>query len=333
MIFHRLRQVEEEVFWSDCPSRRIIDKVYSKGVRLIVNLTLECTGYRTPRKMSVLHYPIPDFSFIPPEEALYHLVHRISNYIKNGGKVLIHCFGGIGRSGTTVAMLLIYHYKYSLEDALQKVGSLGGGPQCPSQYNAARWFYRLTNLLDFGTFQEIYSYAQSFSFGSGVNHASTVANIALDVVEALKEKYKLDTKHVLSTYLAGLLHDIGRRIDASNHHEVGAELVRKNKTINSITDINIVSCAIYHHRTKTSPEDDVELEEMGFEAKLISSIIRLSDAFINVFHGEGSYLGISLDDDHLVVKDYLVDSERLLKKSKFFTKLTGLEIRLIQHLL
>jgi len=72
-----------------------------------------------------VHSPIGDFGVPTPEQAI-----RLSKMIMNdaiGGKsILIHCMGGLGRSGTIVACALV-HYGIKPDEAIKIVRTVRPG--------------------------------------------------------------------------------------------------------------------------------------------------------------------------------------------------------------
>ena len=87
----------------------------------------------------VLHSPIDDFG-APSLEQLQEIVQWIDDQIGSGTKVLVHCFGGIGRTGTVLLAYLIYQGD-NLETAMEKVRKVGAQPQSPEQVNIINVFY------------------------------------------------------------------------------------------------------------------------------------------------------------------------------------------------
>ncbi len=65
----------------------------------------------------VYHSPIRDFS-APSLDQCLKILSWISKRVSEGKPVLIHCRGGIGRSGTIAACYLIYRHSLTPDDAL-----------------------------------------------------------------------------------------------------------------------------------------------------------------------------------------------------------------------
>ncbi len=70
--------------------------------------------------LSSYHCSIVD-QFIPTKEEMKEITASIHQEISNGNKVLIHCVGGIGRTGTAVACYLREYHGYSTQEAISLV--------------------------------------------------------------------------------------------------------------------------------------------------------------------------------------------------------------------
>jgi len=119
--------VDEQVAFSPMPYPEDIPELTEKFDAMVV-LTYEYELYYeleelVKRGIEVLYAPIEDFT-APSLKELLEIVKWIDKRAKGGKKVLIHCLGGSGRSGTVVTAYLMYAYRLSLKEALAKVRSL-----------------------------------------------------------------------------------------------------------------------------------------------------------------------------------------------------------------
>ncbi|USS40173.1 dual specificity protein phosphatase family protein [Thermococcus aggregans] len=119
--------VDKHVAFSPMPYPEEIPELVGKFDAVVV-LTYEYELYYdleelTKRGIEVLYAPIEDFT-APSLEELLEIVKWIYKRVKEGKKVLIHCLGGSGRSGTVATAYLMYAYGLSLKEALARVRSL-----------------------------------------------------------------------------------------------------------------------------------------------------------------------------------------------------------------
>lgn len=88
--------------------------------------------------LEVLHSPIPDFT-APSLEALLEILRWIGEKTREGKRVLIHCLGGSGRSGTVAVAWLMYSKGLPLREALYRVRSLRPtAVETPDQLNVLK---------------------------------------------------------------------------------------------------------------------------------------------------------------------------------------------------
>lgn len=119
--------VNDKVAFSSMPYPEDIPKI-TEEFDAVVILTYEYEMYYDmeellKREIEVLYAPIEDFT-APTLEKLLEIVKWIQERARQGKKVLIHCLGGSGRSGTVAVAYLMYSEGLSLRDALTKVRSL-----------------------------------------------------------------------------------------------------------------------------------------------------------------------------------------------------------------
>ena len=115
---------------------------HNAGIQSVVNL-LE-TYYEDVIKQEllqgfkVLHSPIPDMC-APSLDQLQRIVQWIDREICTGKNVLVHCFAGIGRTGTILTAYLMYKGD-ALDDALGRVLTVGSEPQTREQFDILEVF-------------------------------------------------------------------------------------------------------------------------------------------------------------------------------------------------
>ena len=131
------RFVDENVAFSRMPTARELDEVVSDFDAVVVLVE----DYELPypvdewekRGVEVLHSPIEDFT-APSLEQLLEILRWIDARVREGKKVLIHCLGGLGRSGTVAVAWVMYSKKLPLREALRRVRSIRpGAVETPEQ--------------------------------------------------------------------------------------------------------------------------------------------------------------------------------------------------------
>ena len=119
--------ITEEVAFSPMPYPEEIPHIL-KSFDAVVVLTYEYELHYDMNELiekglDVLYAPIEDFS-APTLGELLAIVKWIESMAKKGKRVLIHCLGGSGRSGTVAVAYIMYSQNLSLKEALSKVRSL-----------------------------------------------------------------------------------------------------------------------------------------------------------------------------------------------------------------
>ncbi|MEZ0346041.1 MAG: HD domain-containing protein [Infirmifilum sp.] len=333
------------LYWSSCPDSELVARLAGDGASLVVDLTEGECSYTVPPGVERLEYPIPNYSYKPFEDVLVNVLYPVAERLSRGEKVLVHCRGGIGRSGVTVAMLLGLLRGASAEEVRRKLEPLGFQAESPSQKLAFRWFFRARDLVGAEWLRSFVERLRRVGGGGNSywdlysHHASTVAGVAVDVLEAVSERLRVSREDMANAYAAGLLHDAGRVLAGDAvHHEVGARLALEIRELAGCCDPNVVSKAVYHHRKRTDLLGDATLRELGAGAQLVAAAVRLADAFTDVYAGwddysrTGCYRGAELGGSRLILvlecspPSWL--ERRLAEKAEAFTKLTGIEVEL-----
>jgi protein-tyrosine phosphatase len=113
-------------------TRKRIDVLIEAGFDTLIDLTR--TDEMFPYKkilleqaaaygVNVTHdrFPIGDFG-LPTPELMNDLLDKIEERLGTGHKIYLHCWGGIGRTGTTVGCYLVRHGK-TAEEALDQLSA------------------------------------------------------------------------------------------------------------------------------------------------------------------------------------------------------------------
>ncbi len=124
------RFVDENVAFSRMPTAGELDEVAGDFDAVVVLVEEWELPYSLDewekRGVEVLHSPIPDFT-APSLNQLLEILRWIDARVHEGKKVLIHCLGGLGRSGTVATAWLMYSKNLPLSEALRRVRSVRPG--------------------------------------------------------------------------------------------------------------------------------------------------------------------------------------------------------------
>jgi protein-tyrosine phosphatase len=80
---------------------------------------------------NVLHAPIPDVHVATPELLVGAILPFLEASEREEKKVVVHCSGGLGRTGHVLAAWLAYRYGISPEEALDAVVVASAAPRKP----------------------------------------------------------------------------------------------------------------------------------------------------------------------------------------------------------
>ena len=122
--------IDDNVAFSRMPTAGEIDEVAESFDAIVVlveefELPYSLDEWKK-RGVEVLHSPVRDFS-APSVEQLLEILRWIEGKVTEGKKVLIHCMGGLGRSGTVAVAWVMYSKRLPLREALKRVRGVRPG--------------------------------------------------------------------------------------------------------------------------------------------------------------------------------------------------------------
>ena len=119
-------QVSEEL------TRKRVDALIEAGFDIFIDLTqpdenlpysgiLEEEAKIYEIKAAYYRFPIGDFG-LPTSQQMNSILDAIDEFLQAGRKIYLHCWGGIGRTGTTVGCYLVRQGKTG-EEALEQLST------------------------------------------------------------------------------------------------------------------------------------------------------------------------------------------------------------------
>jgi protein-tyrosine phosphatase len=92
---------------------------------LLVDYTSELHEYAesVEKKITVYHFPIKDLSITTPER-MNQILTQIFGDIEAGKKVYVHCWGGVGRTGTVIGCFLLEQKMATPENVIETIAYL-----------------------------------------------------------------------------------------------------------------------------------------------------------------------------------------------------------------
>lgn len=306
---------------SPCTSSLSTTDILEKKIATIIIVDSSCTG--SLREIGRVGVPVIEFILPPsgvrPVEELNELALVVKPIVKSDHNILIQGSGDLDNRSYLIAGIALM--------ALN-VNSTLPGPLTLTQDLALTWYSRLVSKMGMEVVHQLYELGKLYEFGAGVEHASTVANLSLDLLTALGELFKPEDEELKALYAAGLLHDLGRFFAEYKHEETGVRILEHHvETLSTIVDPKLTVFLVKHHRRRSNPEQDPLYTDFGKDGLLLTAILRLADSFTNIY-GKEEYWGTALETNKLLVTARGVDKHRFESKGKLLEETTGLSLEL-----
>ncbi|RLG78892.1 MAG: hypothetical protein DRO13_06660 [Thermoprotei archaeon] len=177
----------------------------------------------TRNGVRVYYAPTPDFHPVDLLE-LYRITMWIDREAAAGGRVLVHCMGGIGRSGMVAAAYLVYLGR-ELYSAVKRIRSLRpGAVEALGQLYVLEDYYTLLRTVEKRELYRHFKKASSYGFGRGLKHASKTLQLIIELTDRLNPAgLNLGALYISALYHCLKAEDV-RKITSSE--EISEELRR-----------------------------------------------------------------------------------------------------------
>jgi len=143
MVLRRFPTSSGYLYYGPVPTYKDLQLIQKRKIDVIWNLGAELGHIAKVEKTIVpvvLKGNVEDFS-VPSNVGLFmSQVRRVAGYLKAGKKVFVHCHGGRGRTGMTLAALKIAVDGISWEKALKQVKTIVGGPDTQEQKDFVEFY-------------------------------------------------------------------------------------------------------------------------------------------------------------------------------------------------
>jgi protein tyrosine phosphatase len=100
-----------------------VEKNFSDELLEDYSITLLKEADKKNKKIEVFRYAIEDMN-IPTESFMVEILNRIDEQIALGKRVYVHCWGGVGRTGTVIGCYLIRHGFVEQKNVIETINYL-----------------------------------------------------------------------------------------------------------------------------------------------------------------------------------------------------------------
>lgn len=129
-----------KIFFGPVPFKDDMYRLKKNGVDAVWNLLAEFPDVETEQEIfcTVYHSPIEDYSVPDQNSNFLENLEQVCNMLKSDKNILVHCFGGKGRTGMALAVILMKLNNISAEEALELTYRCCRGPETEEQKEYVR---------------------------------------------------------------------------------------------------------------------------------------------------------------------------------------------------
>jgi len=175
-------------------------------------------------------------------------------------------------------------------------------------------------------------------YHADVQHASTVADLALRLFDELQAEHGLGPRHRLLLEVAALLHEIGGFVSSRSHHKHSEYLIANSEIFGLNRDeITIVAQVARYHRRSGPKPSHLEYMALPRETRVtvnkLAALLRVADALARGHIRTARDVGFERQGDDLIilvpgVADLLLEERALEAKVDLFEDIYGMKVRL-----
>ncbi len=327
-MYKKITFIDENVAFSSSPQQGDLKELSKMFDDVIILAQKDELPYNIDlwKKYDVntLYEPIKDYRS-PSLLKMHYLSSYIAKESLSNKKVLVHCKGGLGRSGTVVAGYLIVTRGLSWIEALKNIRhKKPGAIESLEQLSTLRAYSLLVSSLTIKELDIItkllFKYTTNCE-GWNEKHASKVAQLSLLLLDEISQKLNIRfniNRAVRILTLASFFHDIGRCINAflDSHELVGAKWIEKSdffKNIFSENERKKIICLIKNHSRKKDPRKDFNCKK-DFLTIFLTGILKITDGLDYFLDQRVLDLNIDIHANAIIIEIYCENNCSFLKK-------------------
>lgn len=287
--------IDNKLAVSPLPSFRDIDELVKTFNAVVVLIESWEMPFKNPdlylnkwlsRGVEVYYAPTPDYYPVDLLE-LYCISKWIDKQLEKGSRVLIHCKGGIGRSGMVSASYLIYK-NWDLYEAIKYIRSYKpGAVETTSQHRVLEDYYILLKSVDKELFSKYISFILEKIDKITWRHLSKTIQLLIELLDHLNlgtrdsviyaTLFHCFSKNYLDQLLSNNILD-KELVDLLENNSLESFFIKLAHTLDYYRDSRVVYTDSYRSGTRTI----IEL----YCDKECSSILNKANEYIDIISKE-----------------------------------------------